>query len=98
MASQIVPWMPSQLYAVGKNRFETARKLSKIRVPVLIAHGDPDQIVPTEQGRQLYEAANEPKKLLIYPGAGHNVQGAMKEIYLRALSEFIRTAIPQESR
>jgi uncharacterized protein len=98
MAGHMLPWLPPPLYAAGKNRFESTRKLARVRVPVLIAHGDPDPVIPVAQGRQLYEAANAPKTLLIYPGAGHNVQGAMGEEYLAAVSAFIRAAIPPEPK
>jgi hypothetical protein len=31
--------------------------------PLLVVHGDLDQVVPVEQGKQLFELANEPKTL-----------------------------------
>lgn len=40
-------------------------------LPLLILHGDQDLIVPVHHGKQLYEAALEPKQLWIVPGAGH---------------------------
>jgi fermentation-respiration switch protein FrsA (DUF1100 family) len=49
--------------------------LEKIRQypgPVLISHGDADEIVPYDQGRALYEAAPGPKTFIRIPGARHN--------------------------
>ena len=95
MAAVALPWLPRPLYALGKNRFASERKLAGVKCPVLVSHGEPDPVVPAEQGRKLYAAANEPKRLLIYPGAGHNVHGAIGAKYLDELSGFIRGAVPQ---
>ncbi len=40
-------------------------------VPLLIVHGDQDPYFPPEHGRQLYQAAREPKELWLIPGMGH---------------------------
>jgi fermentation-respiration switch protein FrsA (DUF1100 family) len=83
MAAAIFPWSPRWLHILGKNRFESARKLQDVSCPVLITHGEPDQTIPTAQGRALYRAAREPKRLLIIPGAGHNVPGFGGDRYCR---------------
>jgi pimeloyl-ACP methyl ester carboxylesterase len=92
MASASLPWLPSWLHIVGKNRFASAAKLAKVRAPVLITHGDPDSVIPTAEGRALFAGANEPKQLIIFPGAGHNVFGSVGERYLDVLTEFINRA------
>lgn len=93
MASASLPWLPRKLHFLAKNRFESARKLSQVHCAVLITHGEPDHTIPTEQGRALFAAANEPKKLLIFPGAGHNVFGSVGDKYLDTIAEFIGEAI-----
>ena len=40
-------------------------------VPLLIVHGDADAFFPLEHGRQLYEAAKDPRELWVEPGFGH---------------------------
>jgi len=94
LAGRVLPWLPRWLHFLGKNRFESARKLKTIKMPVLVSHGDPDLTIPTDEGRALFAAANEPKKLLIFPGAGHNVFGAAGPVYLDQLEAFIRAAVP----
>jgi fermentation-respiration switch protein FrsA (DUF1100 family) len=91
LASTVVPVLPRRLHFLAKNRFESTRKLSSVRCPVLIVHGDPDMTIPTEHGRLLFSAANEPKKLLIFPGAGHNVFGSLGDGYLDRVVDFLRT-------
>ncbi len=93
MASATLPWLPRKLHFLIRNRFESARKLKHVKCPVLITHGDPDNTIPTSQGLALYAAANEPRKLMIIPGVGHNVFGSGGEEYLDALSEFVRNAV-----
>ena len=93
MAASMFPWLPRRLRSLGENRFESARKLSSVRCPVLVTHNDPDPTIPTDQGRKLYEAANEPKKLIIIPGAGHGVCGSGGPRYLDTVAGFMREAV-----
>jgi fermentation-respiration switch protein FrsA (DUF1100 family) len=93
VATSALPWLPRFLHFLGKNRFEPARKLSGVKCPILIAHGDPDPTIPTSEAQLLYAAANAPKKLLIVPGAGHVVFGSAGEQYLDQVEQFMRESI-----
>jgi alpha-beta hydrolase superfamily lysophospholipase len=93
VASTALPWLPTFLHFLGKNRFESARKLTTVKSPILIAHGDPDRTIPTSEGRLLYASANEPRKLLIVPGAGHVPFGSAGEQYLSQVEQFMREAL-----
>ena len=55
-----------------RDRFATLDRMRAIRVPLLVIAGDRDRIVPVDQSRRLHDMANEPKSLLIVPGADHN--------------------------
>lgn len=55
-----------------RDRFDTLERIGRIRVPLLVIAGDQDRIVPMSQSRRVYDAANEPKTLLIVPRADHN--------------------------
>ena len=55
-----------------RDRFPSIDRIAKVRAPVLVIAGDRDGIVPVDQSRRLYEAANGPKALVIIPGANHN--------------------------
>lgn len=55
-----------------RDRFATLDRMARIRCPLLVIAGGRDRIVPTVQSRRLYEAANEPKTLLIVQDADHN--------------------------
>lgn len=92
VAASALPWLPQWLHFLGKNRFESGRKLASVKSPVLISHGDPDTTIPTKEAQALFASANEPKKLLIIPGAGHVVFSSGGEQYLSQVEEFIRGA------
>ena len=55
-----------------RDRFATIDIIARIRAPVLVIAGDRDGIVPLEQSRRVYEAANTRKSMLIIQGADHN--------------------------
>ena len=41
-------------------------------MPLLVIAGDRDRIVPFSHSREVFDAANEPKSLLVVRGADHN--------------------------
>jgi fermentation-respiration switch protein FrsA (DUF1100 family) len=47
-------------------------RIGRISAPLLVIAGSADSIVPPAQSVRLYEAAPEPKRLLMVDGAGHN--------------------------
>ena len=44
----------------------------RIRVPVLLIHGERDRETPADHSRRIYEALAGPRRLIVVPGAGHN--------------------------
>jgi uncharacterized protein len=64
------PWLP-----VGRlllDRFSSIDRIARIDSPMLVIAGDRDRIVPLAQSQRLYEAAREPKRLVVIEGADHN--------------------------
>jgi uncharacterized protein len=58
-----------------RDRFLSLERIGRVRAPLLVIAAAHDSIVPTEQSRRLFQAANEPKRLLIIEGADHNDLG-----------------------
>ncbi len=54
------------------SEFNSTEKIENLEVPILILHGDQDNIVPYNLGKQLFSAANEPKEFYKIKGADHN--------------------------
>jgi fermentation-respiration switch protein FrsA (DUF1100 family) len=91
MALARVHYGPLPAHLLLAARYDLARRLREIHIPVLVLHGDHDSIVPFALGRQVYEAANEPKEFYVISGADHNdtyVVGG--EPYFQRLLAFIR--------
>jgi fermentation-respiration switch protein FrsA (DUF1100 family) len=63
-------WLPSSLLL--RDRYLNNETIPDVQAPVLVIAGSADTIVPEGQSRAVYEAANEPKDLLVVDGAGHN--------------------------
>jgi fermentation-respiration switch protein FrsA (DUF1100 family) len=53
-------------------KYDSLSKISKIKMPLLVIHGERDELVPFTDGQALFEAAPEPKAWHPIPGAGHN--------------------------
>jgi len=58
-AKTFYPYIPVKLLL--KDKFENQKKIKNINLPILIMHGEVDQIVPFSMGKKIYEIANEPK-------------------------------------
>lgn len=69
-AGQLYPWLPVSIAL--RDTYRSDRAIADVHVPLLIVHGEQDNVVPVEMGRQLFALANEPKKLVTIAGAGHN--------------------------
>jgi hypothetical protein len=55
-----------------QDRYDSLSRIGEIREPILIMHGQADQVIPQELGRQLFDAANEPKEGFWPETAAHN--------------------------
>ena len=51
-------------------------------------HGEIDTIVPIQLGRRLFDAANEPKQLLVFPHHDHN--DMPPDQFFDALKDFLK--------
>ncbi|MCZ6866434.1 MAG: alpha/beta hydrolase [Chloroflexi bacterium] len=70
MARQAYPFLP--IWPLIKARYDSLTKIAKVEAPILILHGDKDDLVPIDAGRKLFDAAREPKDFYTVEGAGHN--------------------------
>ena len=58
-AKNFYPYVPINLLL--KDKFENFKKVKNINTPILVMHGEVDQIVPFSMGKKIYEIANNPK-------------------------------------
>jgi len=80
------------LGSLAGDRFDSLARLSRLSAPVLVAHGDQDEIVPFELGERLFAAAPEPKRFFRIAGADHN-DALGRPALLDAIAEFAREAV-----
>ena len=55
-----------------RDRYPSIDRIPKITSPLLVVAGDADRIVPPSDTQELFEAAPQPKRLVVIPGADHN--------------------------
>jgi uncharacterized protein len=54
-----------------RTRWDSLAKIGRLRAPLLVIHGESDEVVPFAQGRALFEAAPEPKTFVTLRGSRH---------------------------
>ncbi len=89
MARAAYPFLPP-VGPLIRTRYETIAKVPKLALPLLVLHGERDEIVPVAQGRRVFDAAGGDKRFFVIPGAGHNdtyLTGG--EAYWGVLKEFL---------
>ncbi|WP_440995944.1 alpha/beta hydrolase [Arhodomonas sp. SL1] len=90
IAQKTYPFLPARWLA----RFDYATEdyVREIGAPLLVIHSEEDEIIPFTEGRAVYAAANEPKRLLAIHG-GHNT-GFLesRQTYLAGIDGFLEEA------
>lgn len=90
-AQHLWPLVPMNL--ILSTRMNSLAKIKEYRGPLLISHGNADEIIPFAQGQALYDAASSAnKRLFTVPGGKHN--DPQPEEYRVALDEFLNQLPP----
>jgi uncharacterized protein len=58
-AKNFYPYIPVGILL--RDKYKNDKKIKNINIPVLVMHGEADQIVPFWMGQKIYEIANQPK-------------------------------------
>jgi fermentation-respiration switch protein FrsA (DUF1100 family) len=90
VARHQLPWLPiATLMSMQMNSLD---KIKTYRGPLLLSHGDSDEVIPYSQGQALFEAAPGPKRMVTIAGGKHN--DPQPEEYRLALDEFLKNLPP----
>jgi fermentation-respiration switch protein FrsA (DUF1100 family) len=74
--------------AILTQKFDSVGKIARVRMPVLVVHGEGDRYVPARFSEALFAAAPAPKRLLLVPNGTHNNSlHAGNSEYHRAVTE-----------
>ena len=86
-AKTFYPYVPVSLLL--KDKFDNKSKIKNINVPILIMHGEADQIVPFFMGKKMYEKANVPKYSYFAKYDNHMME--YDENLVKALNSFLKS-------
>lgn len=93
IASVHYPILPASLLL--RDEFPSRARVAKVDAPVLVIAGSADRIVPPDQTRELYEAATEPKRLVVIERAGHNdLELLAGEEMIEEIDQFLEGHLP----
>jgi len=70
VAAARYPMVPAHLLL--RDKYDSLSKIKDVHMPLLIMHGERDQVIPVKFGHMLLDAANEPKQGEFIPNADHN--------------------------
>ncbi len=79
------PFIPA---ALVPDAYPSLSRIPRLLAPLLVLHGDRDEIVPLSHASALVEAAPEPKRMRVFPRLGHN------DLIAGAGPEFAREIAP----
>lgn len=78
---KILPW----------DRFDNWKRMPKVKMPLLLIHGDADGMIPFENGKALFGRHKGPKEFIALEGVGHNDLWPEKgEEVMAAVERFVR--------
>jgi fermentation-respiration switch protein FrsA (DUF1100 family) len=69
MARVHYPFLPR---LVVPDAYPSLRTIGEVASPLLVLHGERDEIAPVRHAEALLEAAPGPKEIRLFPGVGHN--------------------------
>lgn len=73
IAANRYPWIPVK--SLIAHKFQSDRYIGDVSAPILIMHGDQDDVIPISHGRQLHQAAPSGAKFVELKGARHSNLG-----------------------
>jgi fermentation-respiration switch protein FrsA (DUF1100 family) len=86
LGAELFPWLPVRWLA--SIRYDTCRKLPRLKNPVLVMHSRADELVGFRHGERNFAAANEPKLFWELSGM-HNDSVADQEHFIAGMQKFL---------
>lgn len=84
------PVIPS---ALVPDAYPSIRRIAKLHAPLLLLHGDRDEVIPLSEGRALYEAGPEPKQMHVFQGLGHSDLVSAGPEYARVIKNWAQEVV-----
>lgn len=88
MAAEVMPFLPAFIL---RTRMDSINKIARVPYPKLFIHSPADEMVPYRFGRQLFDAASQPKQFYEVKNASHNETDLVGgRAYFDAIGDFVR--------
>lgn len=81
--------LPIALPFLIRTKMVNIEKVRKIKVPKLIIHSARDEVIPYQMGKQLFEAAAEPKEFLKIDGEHNDAHIMSRDEYMKGMRGFL---------
>jgi pimeloyl-ACP methyl ester carboxylesterase len=88
IGQQHYPFFPVRL--VMRSRFESFRRINRIRAPLLFLHSPEDEVIPIGEGRRLYDAATAQKQFVEVRGGHVYASETDQARFVSAISGFLQ--------
>ena len=80
--------------ALVPDAYPSIRLIGRLAAPLLVLHGEQDDIVPLMHAEALAEAAPSPKRMHVFAGAGHNdLLARAGAVWARAIEPWAREVL-----
>jgi len=83
---------PALAALVPQSKLNTEASIGNYAGPLLLSHGQQDDLVPYEMGTRIFAAAHSPKIFVTIPQGGHNAP--QTETYYEELAKFLTGLSP----
>lgn len=84
-AAERFPWLPVRFLLT--ERLSNITHVAAINAPLMILHGDRDELFPLQMAKEIFDKATGPRKLEILQRTGHN------DIHPEDIEDFVSTFI-----
>jgi len=92
IGKEVYPFLP--ISWIVTMPFDSLSKIPNVRCPVLVIHSPQDDIIPFHHGKELFEAAPEPKKFLQISGDHNNGYMDSGKTYTDGIAAFLAEVLP----
>ena len=89
-AGELAP-LATAVVGMSSQRFGT-QDVDRLGKPLLLVHGADDQVLLAAASDDIFQRAEEPKRLVILEGTGHGLREVADDVY-NLLSDYIRQAV-----
>lgn len=72
--------VPHNIRDSEQQSYSAVAAAPNVHVPILFIAGEKDTFIPLDEVKSIYNAANEPKKLIVIPGIGHDYRHNPSEV------------------